>query len=593
MYVELVERSLTSRNKIIELGQFPTSPADYCRYISLFPYDKGIISHVKAQNTVSGYKGLHYCPAIVVDIDNEDLEQSRLSAVDLVKRINEWYTCPLDEIRIYFSGNKGFHISLLDKLFGGIPPHQDIAAIVKKFVSELSNGILNVDLKIYEPMRIFRCNNSLNDKSGLYKIPISFGELLGSVDSIKELAKTPRLDIKATKPVVDFRKNERLSTLLRSIKLDEKTKNIITKGFFSPPAVGERNSKLFKQACTLFKYSEINSSSILELISVINNQSETPLQDYEVAMIVKSAQQSASREEAKQDELTLSTIGGWADVWYSSKIAEKNKITLGFPSFDKEMKGKLRGKLLCIVGPGGTKKSLLAQNILYENAVGKGMRGIYSSMEMGAPVLIDRFIDMAVANHNENYSYILEKREMLETGYAKKDFVDNFAKYYSDNVLITQNNSLTCKEYETLIEKAKQEYGVIDILIVDGLSMMGGNGTETELVNKHTKELKDIAIKNNILVIVIVHVTKMADKYEKDYTKYLRGSGKIYDNLDIMINMTLVKGDKDDEPRKDIGLARLINKRGSGNYVDIEYSFNEIRLLMDETAVPTISLKYL
>jgi len=38
------------------------------------------------------------------------------------------------------------------------------------------------------------------------------------------------------------------------------------------------------------------------------------------------------------------------------------------------------------------------------------------------------------------------------------------------------------------------------MLIPDGLSMMGGKGEETELVNRHTKELKQLAIKHNIFI---------------------------------------------------------------------------------------------
>lgn len=142
---------------------------------------------------------------------------------------------------------------------------------------------------------------------------------------------------------------------------------------------------------------------------------------------------------------------------------------------------------------------------------------------------------------------------------------------------------MTCKEYSTLIDRVKSEIGVVDILIVDGLSMMGGNGTETELVNTHTKELKALAVKYNILVIAIVHVTKEADQTTRDYTKYLRGSGKIYDNLDVIINMSLFRDTYNDEFIKDRGFAKLINKRGTGNHVNIVYAFDGKRLTITET----------
>lgn len=583
MYVELVERDIKNRNKIIEFGVVPQNPVNYCRYISLFPYDAGIINHVETNKSVSGYSGLHYCPAIIIDIDNEDLETSRLDAVSLIKRLNEYYLLSTDDIRIFFSGNKGFHIGLHQKIFGQLPAHKEIAQFVKKFVAELSQGIASVDLKIYEPMRIFRCTNSINDKSGLYKIPINFGELSGSIESIRELAKTPRTDFKYNKPSTDIQKNEKLYSLLSSIRIDEKTKNTIPDGFFTPAVVGDRNNKLFKQACMLIDKSEINIGGIIEILKSINNAGENPLQEFEIVNIVRSAQQKTNRKEKQPDELIIKSFGEWADEWYDSILPEKNKITLGLPAFDKEMKGKVRGKLVCIVGAGGTKKSLMAQNLVYDNVLCSGMRAIYSTMEMGVTTLEERFIDMAVDGRDYNFSFELELENNKRPGIAKEILIKDIAPSFSDKLLITQNTGLTCKEYSTLIDRVKSEIGVVDILIVDGLSMMGGNGTETELVNTHTKELKALAVKYNILVIAIVHVTKEADQTTRDYTKYLRGSGKIYDNLDVIINMSLFRDTYNDEFIKDRGFAKLINKRGTGNHVNIVYAFDGKRLTITET----------
>lgn len=583
MYVELVEKSIKNRNKIVGFGEIPLTPVNYCRYISLFPFDSGIINHVETNKTISGYVGLHYCPAVIIDIDNENLELSRLSAIELIKRLNETYLCSTDDLRIYFSGNKGFHICLHQKLFGGIEPSKDISLYVKKFVTELSDGIQNVDLKIYEPMRIFRCTNSLNDKSNLYKIPITFAELCTDIESIKKLAETPRIDFKNKKLNTDLIKNEKLSSLFSLIKIDETSKEIIPDGFFTPSVEGDRNNKLFKQACMLIDKSEINIGGITEIINSINCASKNPLQDYEVKSIIRSAQQKTERKEKNTNELIIKTFGEWADEWYESILPEKNKITLGMYSFDKEMKGKLRGKLLCIVGASGTKKSLMAQNIIYDNIIQSKMRAIYSTMEMGVSTLEERFIDMAVDGEYSNFSYELERKNRETPGVALDAVVKEIAPYFSDRLLITQNTGLTCKEYETLIEKVKNEIGTVDILVVDGLSMMGGKGTETELVNEHTRELKKLAVKYNIVVIAIVHVTKEADQQTRDCTKYLRGSGKIYDNLDIAIHMSLFKDNFSDDFIKNRGFAKLVNKRGSGNHINVVYEFNTKRLVIKET----------
>jgi len=438
MYVELVERDIKNRNKISEFGLVPMHPVDYCRYISLFPFDSGIIEFVKTKKSVAGYIGLHYCPAIIIDIDNKDLEISCEDTIKVIKRLNENYLCDTSDIRLFFSGNKGFHVGLSQKLFGGIKPSKDIAELVKLFVAELVGDIGSVDAKIYEPLRIFRCTNSLNEKSNLYKIPITFDELEMGADFIKSLAVKPRTDFENRKLTTDLKVNERLSSLWNSIRIEEKAKIEIPDGFFTPPVEGDRNNKLFKQACMLIDKSEINIGGITEIIKSINNASPNPITEFELTTLIRSAQIKTNRKD-KKEELTIKTFGEWANEWYESILPEKNKITLTFPEFDKEMKGKLRGKLLCIVGGGGTKKSLMAQNIVYDNVTGSQMRAIYSTMEMGVSTLEERFIDMAVSDAYTNFSYILEKQNQERVGVALEAVVKDIAPLYNDKLLITQN----------------------------------------------------------------------------------------------------------------------------------------------------------
>ena len=71
----------------------------------------------------------------------------------------------------------------------------------------------------------------------------------------------------------------------------------------------------------------------------------------------------------KEQNFRLGDLSEYADDWYESILPEKNKIHLGYEKFDNEFKGKLRGQLFVICGYGGTKKSLLAQNISVLNAI--------------------------------------------------------------------------------------------------------------------------------------------------------------------------------------------------------------------------------
>jgi len=166
----------------------------------------------------------------------------------------------------------------------------------------------------------------------------------------------------------------------------------------------------------------------------------------------------------------------------------------------------------------------------------------------------------------------------------KKKFSIGIADKHSHNIIGTK--TINNVEYYKLINTAEGQYGPVDILIVDGLSMMGGKGTEMELVNRHTKELKQLAIDKNVLVVLIVHVTKEGDKTTRDLSKLARGSEKIIDNCDFYVSMSLFKRPSydDEETFEDqYGNIRLVNKRGSGNIIDQVYYFNTQRLLFESS----------
>lgn len=283
--------------------------------------------------------------------------------------------------------------------------------------------------------------------------------------------------------------------------------------------------------------------------------------------------------------LDIRPLSGWFDEWIIGITEENNKISLKFPIFDHEMRGKLRGKLGVIIHYGGTKKSLFAQNIAHYNIVENNHRVIYSSMEMGVADLVNRFTDIQVVveNQHKNASYFLEEVNRTDPAYVKSTFYDIIAPAYGDRLMISQNSGLTCNEYTELLERVNTNIGPVDILIVDGLSMMGGNGSELELANMHTRGLKEIAKDKNILTLCIVHASRGGTKHDRDVSKHARGSEKIIDNCDFYVCPSLIEGD--DEYRKDVGYLRLVNKRGSGNTINTIYDFDPRRLLMTQSTI--------
>lgn len=139
-----------------------------------------------------------YLPWFPIDIDKGD--NSDEATLNILKKfLYQFDQLGLREenYKLYFSG-RGYHIMIHGDCFNFPESHQDLELIVRltkeKLLSSMEMSNL-VDHSIYHRKAIIRCPYSLNLKAQLYKIPLSRYEALTlSIDQIKELAKTQRLD---------------------------------------------------------------------------------------------------------------------------------------------------------------------------------------------------------------------------------------------------------------------------------------------------------------------------------------------------------------------------------------------------------------
>jgi hypothetical protein len=132
------------------------------------------------------------CP-IFADIDSDDRAGARESCLILCEMIMDRIGVPQDQLEIYFSGNKGFHVVVPCEVFR--PFHSPYILSLYKRMAEKAEqaGVRSIDRGVYTKKRIWRLPNSINSKSQLYKIPLFFEELRDmSINRILELAKEPR-----------------------------------------------------------------------------------------------------------------------------------------------------------------------------------------------------------------------------------------------------------------------------------------------------------------------------------------------------------------------------------------------------------------
>lgn len=133
----------------------------------------------------------YICP-LYFDLDSdEDLNY----ALGDARKLLEYFTIAgvEDGIRFWFSGNRGFHVTVAYEHYGAVPSNHLVKTwriIAQNLANMLS--LSTFDHTVYTKRRQWRIVNSRHHKSGLYKIELYPQELAYSVDRIRELAKEPR-----------------------------------------------------------------------------------------------------------------------------------------------------------------------------------------------------------------------------------------------------------------------------------------------------------------------------------------------------------------------------------------------------------------
>jgi len=607
MYFEVVEGDLQHRRqngKIVHETDLAQSEYKGEKYLSLFQYPESIKQFYDIHQTVAGYNGNYYLKRFWIDIDSKDLEIAKRDAIEVVHRLISYFEVDRDEIYICFSGGKGFHIGLHETLFGGFESSSDLPKKVKKLAEYMLSDIATVDLSIYSANRAFRAINSQHAGSGLFKIGITYEELMGDLDYILILSEQPRQH-EFSKQSTTRRANPKLTDAWAYISSIADNEDAYDKesggaldpeheGFFTPANEGDRNNKLFKQACMLFDKSELSFSHVFQIMANSNAASPNPLHTKELYTLVRSSEQrtKAGKSVFTGTGRTWFTLGEQAQEIMDSMSKEGGQYSTSFPSFDRVLDGDLKGKMLVIAGQGGTRKSILAQQMLFYNVVENGMRGIYNNQEMSKSQWLQRGVNMLAGGAyvtRQAWQAIKEEYESDRESALKG--LNSFLKTDAANrVIVDYRMASSTSYYRKVIEEVEKASGRIDMLVVDGLSMMDDKGGEMDSAAKHTRELKQLANELDIFVVVLVHVTKDVTKHTRDLMRGLRGSGKIYDNGDIFISCSLCvdqeeSTDDDLIYRTDIGYLRLFDKRESGKTINVIYNLDPIAMRMRESDI--------
>ncbi len=242
-----------------------------------------------------------------LDLDSDDIKRTQDDALEIVRFFNNKLGIPFEFISIHFSGNKGFHIEIDHEIFG-VEPTENLPKIYRSIAEKLPCLNQTIDFKVYERRRLWRLENSQHEKSGLYKIPLTYGELSQlSVEEIKQLAKQPR-EIKKS---IEEGEQSKVSSVAQEFyqkclrEIENKPKNItiemwpddirlgyvpfcIKKILQEGMIKGERNATGFILSC-FFKRQGENKEFIKDKLLEWNEKNKPPLPNREIVSVIESS----------------------------------------------------------------------------------------------------------------------------------------------------------------------------------------------------------------------------------------------------------------------------------------------------------------
>ena len=265
-YVEIALGSANRRGQVVDTNQIDVlvkerkKPVD-C-YRSMFRFQSTFQAYVEKRGSVSNYPGAAYSNFLWVDIDNDDLKKAQEQAERYIGLLENEYDFASAFLRCSFSGKKGFHIGIPMEAFA-LEPGADFNRLCKAIVRELTGGNGGVDMTVYDKTRLWRIENTIHGKSGLYAIPLSVSEVTSMpVGELRELAREPReLDYEIDTAKVEGLLEGLADTARRSVQENRRT---VSPGVTTEPAAFPGDLAAVLAGCDFIQYCKENAETLSE-----------------------------------------------------------------------------------------------------------------------------------------------------------------------------------------------------------------------------------------------------------------------------------------------------------------------------------------
>lgn len=551
-----------------DVYEYITDEKDY--YLSIFKYTEDHKEVFAKTGTIAGITNVT-TDRVLWDFDNEqNPQEAKDKTTILVSRLIE-KGIDTKDIVISFSGKKGFGVEVkVDKEID--------SGTLKLLTAELAGDLGDsFDQKIYNPSRIIRVPATKHPKSGLYKTPLTYKQLLDlTLEEIKHLAKEPpvfneeefRWGIvplwaipekkEEVKPVVvsDFLDID----FTRKIKGWTNCKWALTQGY--QISSGDRHEKLLCIVSTskALNYSKeqayYNAKNADEQGVIRNGGTKSHKEDiwqmvesvYDVKWLggtfscrdgktpwLTSLCKSLGTCKCKKDEETIFMKSpDLFDSFYKFVLnIDKNTIKTGIAELDENVM-LTTSSLNGFLGQPGAGKTSIALNILNKcNA--DNIPAIFYSMDMGVPLI---YLKLAQKHwgipHKEIFELIKnnknkakELKALIDKEYSKTEMC------FKTGLNVDEIKETILLYNETRPEKAK-------VVIIDYLECIAGPYSDaTANTAIIANKLKDIAIETETCILLLLQTQKHAGAPDEPLLsmRNIKGSSVIEQACSVVVTL--------------------------------------------------------
>lgn len=182
----------------------------------------------------------------------EDYQKLKEDVLIALRYITVIMNIPIEQVRFYYSGRKGIHLTI-PAITMGIEPHAALHQIYKQIAEDIKQYCKHdtLDMKMYDDKRMFRMVNSWNVKGKAFKIPITIQEFKDLAHAkLHELAQQPR-EITVPQPIASPR-----AKLVIKQFIEDWTQRVNRRTEFSgkirqlktePPCIKAMHEKIFRE----------------------------------------------------------------------------------------------------------------------------------------------------------------------------------------------------------------------------------------------------------------------------------------------------------------------------------------------------------